>query len=96
LRGSEEAVRQRFGGRVLRFHATRLSIPFEYPFPPKAVLQFFRKNYGLMARAFDSLEVPERAALWKELLVLFTACNLCSCGYTRFESEYLEVIAISG
>jgi len=42
LWGTEQVVRERFGKGVSKLTLTRQTIPIQYPFPPKEVVQFFR------------------------------------------------------
>jgi ubiquinone/menaquinone biosynthesis C-methylase UbiE len=69
---------------------------FEYPFPPDAVVDFYRSNYGPMSRAFASLEVHAREKLRSELVRLWSAHNYADGDTTRVDAEYLEVIATRG
>jgi len=43
---------------------------FEYPFPPDAVVDFFRRHYGPMSRAFASLDANGQDKLRSELVQL--------------------------
>ena len=66
---------------------------FEYPFPPDAVVEFFRNTYGPMSRAFASLDLNGQEKLRSELVSLWTAHNQATDGTTKVDAEYLEVIA---
>ena len=68
----------------------------EYPFPPDAVVDFYRSNYGPMSRAFASLDVHAREKLRSELVRLWSAHNYADGNTTRVDAEYLEVIATRG
>jgi len=94
LWGDEATVRDRFreGIAELRF-ASRI-YHFEYPFPPDAVVDFFRKNYGPMSLAFASLDTRGQEQLRNELVSLWSAHNKTRGDATAVDAEYLEVVAI--
>ena len=69
---------------------------FDYPFPPDAVVEFFRTNYGPMSRAFASLDVNGQKNLRSELVRLWSAHNNAVGDATQVDAEYLEVIATRG
>jgi SAM-dependent methyltransferase len=96
LWGDETTVRDRLreGIGVLEF-SLRL-YHFDYPFPPDAVVDFFRTNYGPMSRAFASLDMSGQAKLRSELVSLWSAHNKAVDNTTKVDAEYLEVIATRG
>ena len=96
LWGDEATVRDRLreGIAVLEF-SLRL-YHFDYPFPPDAVVDFFRTNYGPMSRAFASLDMSGQAKLRSELVSLWSAHNKAVDNTTKVDAEYLEVIATRG
>jgi len=96
LWGDEATVRDRLreGIGVLEF-SLRL-YHFDYPFPPDAVVDFFRTNYGPMSRAFASLGMSGQAKLQSELVSLWSAHNKAVDNTTKVDAEYLEVIATRG
>ncbi|HTT33756.1 MAG TPA: hypothetical protein VMH48_09155, partial [Methylomirabilota bacterium] len=57
------------------------------------VVDFYRKNYGPMLRAFASLEVNEQEKLRGELVELWSMHNQANGSATQVDAEYLEVIA---
>ena len=93
LWGDENVVRQRLSEGIddLKF-ATRF-YHFDYPFSPQAVVDFFRKNYGPMSRAFASLDEIGQKNLNNELVGLWSSNNKASDDTTKVDAEYLEVIA---
>jgi SAM-dependent methyltransferase len=93
LWGDEGTVRKRFGDRVVGLTSTNRIYHFDYPFPPDAVVEFFRTNYGPMSRAFASLHVIVQEELRRELVHLWSTHNNSSNGVTQVDAEYLEVIA---
>ena len=96
LWGDEATVRDRFRTGVADLKLTPRLYRFEYPFPPDAVVEFFRVNYGPMTRAFASLDASGQKALRSELVRLWAEHNTATDNTTKVEAEYLEVIATSG
>jgi SAM-dependent methyltransferase len=91
LWGDEATVRDRFREGVdLKF--ARHHYHFDYPFPPDAVVDFYRTNYGPMSRAFASLDEKGREQLQRELVKLWSDHNKAADGTTKVDAEYLEVV----
>jgi ubiquinone/menaquinone biosynthesis C-methylase UbiE len=93
LWGDEATVRERLRDGVTDLKLTRQTYHFVYPFPPDQVVEFFRINYGPMAKAFASLEANGKEQLRSDLVRLWSEQNQAVDGTTRVDSEYLEVIA---
>ena len=93
LWGDEATVRERLSKGVAALKCERQMYHFEYPFPPDEVVEFFRTNYGPMARAFASLDANGQKKLRKELVDLWAAHNQATDETTRVDAEYLEVVA---
>ena len=93
LWGDEATVRDRFSDGIATLKLTPRLYRFEYPFPPDAVVEFFRVNYGPMARAFASLDASGQKVLRSELIRLWAEHNAAPGNTTKVDSEYLEVIA---
>ena len=96
LWGDEATVRNRLRKGIIDLRCTRRVYHFDYPFPPDAVVDFYRANYGPMSRAFASLDVDGQETLRSELIHLWSKHNYSDADTTRVEAEYLEVIAIRG
>ena len=96
LWGNEATVRDRFRKGIADLRCTRRVYHLEYPFPPDAVVDFYRVNYGPISRAFASLDVKGQEALRRELIHLWSKYNYSDSDTTRVDAEYLEVIAIRG
>ncbi|HEY2467686.1 MAG TPA: methyltransferase domain-containing protein [Terracidiphilus sp.] len=96
LWGDETVVRERFRHGILDFRCTRRFYQFEYPFAPELVVDFFRENYGPMARAFDALGAEGQAQLKADLVALWKSHNRATDIGTLVDSEYLEVVAYRG
>ena len=92
LWGQEATVRERFGAGVNELTITRYQYPFEYPFGPAKVVDFFIEYYGPTNRACASLNDDGRAALHGDLTALWTRNNVATDGTTRVLAEYIEVI----
>jgi len=77
--GIEGNVIERFGGAGVpkeRISCVKDSYVFNYPHPPKELVDAFRKYYGPTMNAFDAAEKNGRAAdLQRELEVLFSSQN---------------------
>jgi len=93
LWGDEATVRDRLKGGIAGLKCASRFYHLEYPFPPDAVVEFFRANYGPMTRAFASLGADEREELRSELVALWSAHNKAGSGATSVDAEYLEVVA---
>jgi 2-polyprenyl-3-methyl-5-hydroxy-6-metoxy-1,4-benzoquinol methylase len=93
LWGDEATVRERFSDGVAGLALTRRLYRFEYPFPPDAVVEFFRVNYGPMSRAFASLDASGQKVLRSELVRLWSEHNTAAGNATKVDAEFLEVVA---
>lgn len=93
LWGDEATVRERFRSGVATLKLTPRLYRFEYPFPPDAVVEFFRANYGPMTRAFASLDANGQKSLRSELVRLWAEHNTAAGDTTLVAAEYLEVVA---
>ncbi|MCC5809094.1 MAG: class I SAM-dependent methyltransferase [Ectothiorhodospiraceae bacterium] len=91
--GNEDIVHERLGSRVSHLHMTRREYPFDFPFPPAEVVEYFRTYYGPVNRAFASLDQQGQQALREELETLWTRHNQASDGTTQCRPEYLEIHA---
>src|SRR5690348_5677404 len=93
LWGDEATVRARLSEGISELTLTLRGYRFDYPFPPEEVVDFFRANYGPMARAFASLEARGQERLRSELVRLWADYNFSRDNTTKVDGEYLEVIA---
>lgn len=91
LWGDEATVRDRLGEGIADLKLTPRVYHFSYPFRPDAVVEFYRINYGPVARAFASLDLNGQDELREELVCLWSTHNKAVS--TKVEAEYLEVIA---
>ena len=95
LWGDEATVRERLGPGVSSLQLTRHKVEFNFPFPPREVVRFFRDYYGPTNRAFASLNRDGRKSLQAELEALWSKHNVARGGLTDVEAEWLEVIAVT-
>jgi ubiquinone/menaquinone biosynthesis C-methylase UbiE len=93
LWGDEQTVRQRFGSGASEIRCTRVLFEFRFPFPPKDVVELFRKYFGPTQVNFSKLDTQGQAALAADLERLWTEHNLAQDGTTLVPGEYLEVHA---
>jgi SAM-dependent methyltransferase len=96
LWGDEDTVRVRLQDGIADLTCTPRVYHFDYPFPPDAVVEFYRINYGPMSRAFASLDEDGQERLSGELVELWSAHNRADGDATRVDAEYLEVVATRG
>jgi ubiquinone/menaquinone biosynthesis C-methylase UbiE len=96
LWGDEATVRDRLREGINTLEFARRTYHFVYPFPPDAVVEFFRINYGPMTRAFGSLDAKGKEQLRTELENLWSLHNKSEGNTTIVDAEYLEVIATRG
>ena len=96
LWGDEATVRDRFREGIADLKFAIHAYHFDYPFPPDAVVEFYRTNYGPMSRAFASLDSKGQEQLRTELVSLWSKHNKAVDGTTKVDAEYLEVIATRG
>lgn len=94
LWGDEKVVKQRFSAGVASLTTVRRPMPFQFPFPPKEAVAFFRKYFGPTGVAFSRLDAAGQAQLTQALESLWTEHNQSADGTTTVESEYLEVRAV--
>jgi hypothetical protein len=96
LWGDETTVRERLRNGIASLKLTPHFYHFDYPFPPAAVVEFYKANYGPMSRAFASLDPSGQEKLLTELIGLWSSHNKAVDGTTKVDAEYLQVIAIRG
>ena len=93
LWGDEAIVRERLRDGIAELKCVRRNYRFHYPFPPNAVVEFFRTNYGPISRAFASLDALAQEKLRNDLVYLWSIYNTSLGDSTKVDAEYLEVIA---
>jgi len=93
LWGDEATVRERLRQGIADLKCAIRVYHFDYPFPPNAVVEFYRTNYGPMSSAFASLDADGQGNLRSELVRLWFGHNKADGNATKVDAEYLEVIA---
>ena len=94
LWGDKAVVRERLGPGASEIRMRFRTCTFSYPFPPAAVVEFFRKYYGPTNRAFASLDESAAAELRQALEDLWSSNNVGGEEITVVPAEFLEVVAI--
>lgn len=93
LWGDDPVVRERFGPYASEIRTTRQLIQFEFPFPPREVVQFFRQYFGPTQIALSALSAQEQNAYLADLEQLWRDHNEAADERTVVHAEYLEVVA---
>lgn len=65
---------------------------FDYPFPPRDVVQFFRDYFGPTKVAFSRMDEARQTEYRDDLEKLWSEHNQARSGKTLIQNEYLEVI----
>jgi ubiquinone/menaquinone biosynthesis C-methylase UbiE len=65
---------------------------FDYPFPPREVVQFFRDYFGPTKVAFSRMDEARQTEYRDDLEKLWSEHNQARSGKTLIQNEYLEVI----
>jgi ubiquinone/menaquinone biosynthesis C-methylase UbiE len=91
--GSEERLRELFGGQVRTLQLRPRQLTFLYP-SPRHMLDHFRSWFGPTKVAFDSLDTAGRARLAADLIEVCSKHNRADDGTLVAPSDYVEVVAI--
>ena len=94
LWGDEATVRERFGKGAAQISFSRQTCNFAYPFPPREVVELFRKYFGPIQVAFSKLDPAGQSALARDLEAMWSKYNSATDGTTISAGEYLEVKAV--
>jgi SAM-dependent methyltransferase len=93
LWGDERVVRQRLGDYASEILTARQTVDFDFPFPPREVVEFFRQHFGPTQVAFSKLSPAAQSEYRADLESLWQEHNTGGDGHTRVQGQYLEVIA---
>jgi len=93
LWGNEQVVRKRLGAYASEIRTTRQTVAFDYPFPPREVVQFFRQYFGPTQVTLSRLPADAQEVYLADLESHWREHNEASHGRTVVRAEYLEVIA---
>ena len=94
LWGTEGAVRERLGAATQRIETALRTIAFDYPYPPREVVQLFREYFGPTRVSFSKLDAAGQQAYAEELEALWREHNEGGESHTLVHPEYLEVVAM--
>jgi SAM-dependent methyltransferase len=92
--GDADAMQRRLEPHALRVRAVHFlprTIDLAFPLTPGGVVELFREFYGPTVKTFGALDAEGRAALWTELLRLWSGHSTVPGGSTSVAAEYLEV-----
>lgn len=91
--GTEEGLRELFGGGVSKIDAERNSV-FAYYRSVDHAVELFQRYFGPTIRALDVVGDQGAAALRNDLAAVFEKYNRADDGTAVVETEYLRTIAI--
>ncbi|HEX5228089.1 MAG TPA: class I SAM-dependent methyltransferase [Bryobacteraceae bacterium] len=91
--GDEQVVRQRLGSYVSDIQTTPRTVQFDFPAPPRDVVQLFRTYFGPTQVAFARLDPDAQSAYTRDLEQLWSKHNEASGNRTVVRAQYLEVLA---
>ena len=94
LWGDESVVKQRLGSGTKQIKCSHQNVKFAYPFPPREMVDFYRRYFGPTKVAFSRLDEVGQKAFAEQLEALWAEHNTATDGTTAVEGEYLEVQAI--
>jgi ubiquinone/menaquinone biosynthesis C-methylase UbiE len=93
--GTEERLRELFGGAIAQLRVEKRHFAFRYR-SPEAYLQYWRRFYGPTLKSFEAVGDAGRAALESDLLDLIARFNQADDGTMVVPSEYLEAVIVKG
>ena len=93
LWGTEDRLRELFGGAVASLRAARRPIVFRHR-SVASWLEFNRKFFGPTIKAFETLDSSGQEALSREMADLMRRGNRSGDATLVAPSEYLEVVAV--
>jgi ubiquinone/menaquinone biosynthesis C-methylase UbiE len=93
LWGDERVVTQRLVEGCSTIQTTRRCITLQYAYPPKEVVQFYRKYSGPTQMALSRLDEKAQREYAADMENVWDKHNEGSDAETRVQAEYLEVIA---
>lgn len=93
--GSEDHVRELFGGRVDDLAMERRVLVVDHFADPQAACEHAKRHFGPTIAAYAALgdDAERISALDRDFLAFATEWNLASEGPARYEYEYLLVVA---
>ena len=91
--GTEERLRELFGGTIAELRVEKRHLVFRYR-SPAAYLEYWRRFYGPTLKSFEAVGDQGRAALESDLLDLIARFNRPDDGTMIVPSEYLEAVIV--
>jgi SAM-dependent methyltransferase len=92
LWGDEAVARVRLDACGVQAETRRRSILFDFPFPPRDVVNFFREYFGPVKMTFARLDPARQKEYGDDLERLWSENNQGGDHKTLIHNEYLEVI----
>ena len=90
LWGDQAVARLRLNANGVPVETKRRTVAFEYPLPPRDVVQFFREYFGPTRVAFSRLDDDRQSAYRDDLEKLCVEHNRANNGKTLIHNEYLR------
>lgn len=94
LWGDDKTVRERLRSYSSDIQTSRQTVEFDYPFPPRETVEFFKKYFGPTQMALSTLAADRQSAYSTELEDLWRKYNAGGEDRTQVRAEYLQVIAV--
>lgn len=93
--GDEATARGRLEEGFTNIRLTRKRYPlWSYPFSVPELVEYFRRYFGPVRKAFAALDEVDKRSLRQALEFNFAAHNRATDGTVRLSGEYLEIAAI--
>ena len=93
LWGTNEWLDRNFGTRANSIEIIEKQFMLRYP-TPKFFVDFFRKYYGPVHKAFLALDSDGQSKLERDILTVIDELNIAKDGSMCVPSDYLEVVVI--
>jgi SAM-dependent methyltransferase len=95
LWGDETTVSERLSEHFSDLQMARKNYPqWHYPFSASDLVKFFRKQFGPVKRAFETIDVDNQDKLFQQLEEIYTSTSdIDEHGITIVKGEYLDIVA---
>jgi ubiquinone/menaquinone biosynthesis C-methylase UbiE len=95
LWGDEATVRERLEENFGEFQMTRKNYPqWQYPFSASELVDYFRKHFGPVKRAFENIDIETQKILHNQLEEIYIKTSEVSAeGIKIVKGEYLDITA---
>jgi SAM-dependent methyltransferase len=90
--GTEEGLRELFGGGISSLQTRRRSFMWRFP-SARHHVEFMREYYGPLNKAFETLDEEGQVAFEQNLIRLVEHYNRSDDGTAVWPADYLEVVA---